>query len=476
MAMCSMEICYRLSNGSDERCLYVFPSLLPVLDPTEASQVFARNTNADSRTVFGRRFVLQDARGFPPTFLLHLFRRLHALVDRVALVRQDHFFFVLFGMEVMVRFNTSPVGIRSSSGSVALSLDLAVCAASPADMDQACWALDRAVLELALTLTSDAQFPAVRLAKYGFTSRRPSDDYRICQPETDAILGSLVWADPLASEPSTAVAAVTVVPEQHFAGGQGAVSNPARVQFLADVEQLRNNWLDGLVSGELRSRCEPISPAEFVALFERDFVGLLCDPFWVLEVLPAAAPPCLLKPPRRFGHLPTELLPTLSTTAAPEEAQSSNVFADHSVSVLDEPVAAGRFGSGYYRGLDLGGFQNAMVIRAIKASCQLEELVSLVSEYNFTRVVHPVLPCKHVATRGWTLLALDARAFELTLTEALADTSVDERTWRSLLVDVATGLHELHSHGLVHGRLTIERSVVVSRAPVDATCPFVGNE
>ena len=470
--MASMDICYSQSDDSSNLPVvsYVFPSLLSVLDPVEAYQVFGRDKRSANQVVFGRRYVLQDSRGFPPTLLLYLFRRLHALADRVELVRRDHFFMTLFGVEVMVRFNTSLVGIRSSSGYVALSLDLCVCA-SMSSMEVASCALDRVVLELALTLATDAQFHAVRLTKYGFTSHRPSSDD--CQPEADAVLGDLVWADPLAGEVSAAAAAVTIVPEQHFAGGHGVVANAARQQFLRAVEHLRAEWLGALPDDAVRSKCETVSTEEFVALFERTFLGLLCDPFWAKEGLPATLPPCLLNPPRRFGHLPTE--PTAQLESVEPQNLSSSLFEDHSVSVLDEVVAVGRFGGFYYRGLDRGGIQKPIVVRAIRdKDCEeLGQLALDVSALRLSRVVLPVLSCKRAPAQDLFLLPLDGHAFELTLAEALADTSIDERTWLSLLADVATGLHELHSHNIVHGRLTIESSVVVSRDPGNSLCPFV---
>ena len=473
LAMASMDICYSLSDDSSSPPVvsYVFPSLLPVLDPVEAHQVFGRDKRSANQVVFGRRYVLQDSRGFPPTLLLYLFRRLHALADRVELVRRDHFFMMLFGVEVMVRFNTSLVGIRSSSGYVALSLDLAVCASSMSSMEVASCALDRVALELALTLASDAQFHAVRLVKYGFTSHRPSSDD--CQPEADAVLGDLVWADPLAGEVSAAAAEVTIVPEQHFAGGHGVVVNAARQQFLGAVGHLRAEWLGVLPDDAVRSKCETVSTVEFVALFERGFLGLLCDPFWAKEGLPTTLPPCLLSPPSRFGHLPTDAAAQLESVEP--RNSSSGLFEGHSVSVLDEVVASGRFGKCYYRGLDRGGIQKPIVVRAIRlVGCEeLGQLVLDVSALRLSRVVLPVLSCKRAPAQDLFLLPLDGHAFELTLAEALADTSIDERTWLSLLADVATGLHELHSHNIVHGRLTIESSVVVSRDPGNSFCPFI---
>ena len=311
VAMTSMDICYQVDENQPR---YVFPSLLPVLDPAETHQVFGRKKAGADQVVFGRRFALQDARGFPPTLLLCLFRRLHALADPVELVRRDHFFFVLFGVEVMVRFNKSLVGTRSSTVSVASSLDLAVCA--PMDnLDVACCALDRVALELALTLASDAQFHAVHLGKRGFTLQRPADDDPLtCRLEVDNDLGPLVWADPVASEPSAAAAAITVVPEQYFAGGHGVVANAARQQFLEGVDGLRGKWLGGLPGDSVRPQCELVSAAQLVVLFERNLLHLLCDPFWVSELLPSTLPECLLNPPRRFGHVPrsTFQLPDLS--------------------------------------------------------------------------------------------------------------------------------------------------------------------
>ena len=262
------------------------------------------------------------------------------------------------------------------------------------------------------------------------------------------------------------------MPEQHFAGGHGVVVNAARQQFLEAVEHLRAAWLSALPDDLVRAKCALAATEHFVALFEHNLLHLLCDPFWANEVLPPSLPLCLLNTPRRFGHLPVVAQVAVVVS---QHGVSSSLFTDHSVSVLDEPVAAGRFGSCCYRGLDLGGFQRPIVIRAVRGadSDAMGKLVTVMSEWSLSRVVQPVLPCKLVVGQNLLLLPLDARAFELTLAEALADTSIDERTWLSLLADVATGLHELHSRNIVHGRLTIESSVVVARASDDCACAFV---
>ena len=450
-AMTSLEICYPLTGLRPEP-VFVFPSLLPVLDMTEVDDTLWHNIGSE-RTIFGRRYVLQERRGFPPTLLLHFFRRLHKVADRVDLVRRDHFFFVLFGAGVMVRFNTSPVGIRSSSGQLAVSLDIAVSALA-ADIEPGCRALDRVTLELALTLACEGQFHSVRLTKYGFAARQSSDDAVLCPLEVDVVLDNLVWADPLGTVVKT-VASSIPRPEHWWDPDQ-------QQQFLTHLQPVFKQWLAS-VPNMVNLQCFP-SAEQLMALLKANFFYVLTDPFWVTERLPPNLPHCLLQP-RRFGHVPTIEMATLPT--APTQPPTTSQFEDHSVKVSHELLAGGHFGSCYRQGRELGGFARAVVIRAVRATLRSEVVAAqftATSEIPFNHVVRLVLPCKFSPGHDLLFLPLDALAFECTLAETLADASVDEPACLGLLLDVATGLHELHSHNLVHGRLTIERSVVVSRS------------
>ena len=445
-AMTTLEICYPLLNvGPDP--VFVFPSLLPALDLAELN---AEWHNGTERTIFGRRYVLQEARGFPPTLLLHLFRRLHTIADRVDLVRRNHFFLALFGVNIMVRFNSVSVGIRSSSGQRAVALDIAA-SASAADWELGCCALDRTTLELALMLSSEEQFRSVRLTKYGFASHRPVDDPLACPPEADAVLGHLVWADPLKTS------ARLYLHERK--------TKMDWADALKVLQAERAGWLNTLPDAATRLAAL-VTTEHLLVLFNGTFLRILTDPYWVTEQLPSNFAAGRLNPARRFGHLPLAG-ETPSPTISVPQSPTTRLFEDHSVTVSRDLWAGGCFGSCYHQGRELGGFGRAVVIRNVRGATRNAHVAAAkftsVSEILFNYVVRLVLPCKVAPDPDGLLLPLDADAFELTLADFLAEESTDELACLCVLSDVASGLHELHSNHLIHGRLTIERSVVVSR-------------
>jgi hypothetical protein len=142
-----MDVCYRYQDS------FVFPGLLPVLRPAEVARQVWTTPSAD-RSVFGRRFAVADGSSLPPTLPLLMHRQLLAIAETVDLVRRDHFFFNLRGCNVMVRFNTAAVAIRSSSGHSACSLDIAV-STSRVNHREGAHVLDRVVLALCELLTDD---------------------------------------------------------------------------------------------------------------------------------------------------------------------------------------------------------------------------------------------------------------------------------------------------------------------------------
>ena len=463
-AMTALEICYPLMDQHPTP-VFVFPSLLPVLDPAEVDPSVWRSST--DRTIFGRRYVLQNARGFPPTLLLHFFRRLHAVAERVDLVRRDHFLFALFGAGVVVRFNSAPVGIRASSGQCAVALDIAVSVAVP-DLELGCRALDRITLELALTLASEEQFRPVRLTKYGLASYQPADDPSKCPPEQDAFLGDLVWADPLRTSKSASVADLAHREPLWW-------NDDWRRHFFDDLRPVHSAWLDALPNAVKAHIGTPTTEQVMWLFRHNEFLDVLTDPFWVTEHLPPNLPDCLLQPPRRFGHLPRGGGTPMPASSAPH-APAAHLFEDHSVTVSHNLLSGGRFGNFCLQGRELGGFGRAVVIRAIRGAAWDAQVAAgkftATSTIPFRHVVPLVLPCKVTPDQELVILPLAADAFELTLAEFLADESTDEQTCLGVLFDVASGLHELHSRSLIHGRLTIERSVVVSRIPGSPRRPF----
>ena len=328
-----------------------------------------------------------------------------------------------------------------------MALDIAVSAAH-AEFELGCRALDRTTLELALTLSCNAQFCQMHLTKYGFASHQPTDSAGSCPPEFDTVLGNLVWADPL--ETRTAANEISLRP---------------RPLLQDELESLRARWLTQLPDAVNR-HCTALGTASFVSLFEQELVYLLTDQFWVAEIFPPGLPACLLQPPHRFGHTPPDA-PNDDALSMVPPRKTSGLFEDHSATISHDLLSGGRFGSCYLRARNLGGVGRACVIRAVRAPAEgLSEWHTKLAEFDlpFKCVVRLVLPCKVVPVQGTVFLPLDARAFEYTLDEALNDTRLDHHAYLGLLLNVAEGLHELHSSNLVHGRLTIERSVVVSQA------------
>jgi hypothetical protein len=124
--MCELDVCYEVPDGLG----FVFPSLLPPLaqgqrksltwpsgppqTPAECSLVAALwcPTAASCRPLFRCCCTGACTRWLTGSYC----------------VRRDHFFLTLFDCNVMVRFNTAAVEIRSSSGRTACSIDIAVSA------------------------------------------------------------------------------------------------------------------------------------------------------------------------------------------------------------------------------------------------------------------------------------------------------------------------------------------------------------
>ena len=196
----------------------------------------------------------------------------------------------------------------------------------------------------------------------------------------------------------------------------------------------------------------------------------------------ATAAPSVL-PPTSTGTPPPSATPPPPHAAAAAAAPSSEWgFVDdtNSLGVSKEPVADGRFGSFYLQVRQWNGIDKP-VVRAIRSSdcARLHSVLGTLAldvrvwAQVARNVVCPVEPCKLATRHSLVLLPLQECAFDLTLAEALAELETDERGWLSLLVDVATGVNEFHSRNIVHGRLTIGSSVVVSRDPGNSTCRFI---
>ena len=192
-----------------------------------------------------------------------------------------------------------------------------------------------------------------------------------------------------------------------------------------------------------------------------------------LAHVPLNLPDGLLQPPRRLGLRGV----TPGSAASAPQAPTLHLFEDKSVKVSHDLVSGGRFGHFYHRGRELGGFGRAVVVRAVRGAPWDAHVAAAkftaASEIVFNHVVRLILPCLVAPDQDAVLLPLDAAAFELTLTEFLHDASTDEQACLAVLHDVASGLDELHSRNLIHGRLTIEHSIVVSQIPGSQPRSFI---
>ena len=153
-------------------------------------------------------------------------------------------------------------------------------------------------------------------------------------------------------------------------------------------------------------------------------------------------------------------------------------FEDTQIQVYSDVLADGRFGQCYFKAHAFGA-RKAPVVRGVhnvskESFMELRCILALDITKNFRNVTRLVMSCKLAAyeslPHGLMLLPLDADDFGLTLHEALKLPHVNVL---SLLYDVSSGLNELHSSGIVHGRLTIDQSVVVSRASDSANVRFI---
>ena len=153
-------------------------------------------------------------------------------------------------------------------------------------------------------------------------------------------------------------------------------------------------------------------------------------------------------------------------------------FEDAQMLVYFNVLADGRFGQCYFKAHAFDACA-VTVVRGVhnvskESFMELRRILALGITKNFRNVTRLVMPCKLAAyeslPHGLMLLPLNADDFELTLHEALKHPDVNAL---SLLHDVFSGLNELHSSGIVHGRLTIDQGVVVSRAGDAANVRFI---